>query len=139
MSVVKWRFAEVWGEQFWHMPVNPNEGGSPTIEKEMNALSNAGPYLGAILQEGRTSVPKLSFSGVILAQDHYEDLERWHLKRVLLDLDDDLGRTFRGVLVSFSPQRTRRAFNPWYHTYTAEFVAWAYRNASGQVLFGAFE
>lgn len=128
------------GEQItWEFPINPNEGGSPAIEKQMNIQSNVGPYRGGIIQEGRSEVPTISFSGVILTQEHYELFELWYLRRILLDLDDDLGRRFRGVFSQFNPERERRAFNPWYHRYSAQFLVWGYRSALGDVLFGTFE
>lgn len=138
MATVRWTLTDVWRGLSVTLPINPNDGGSPAIEKALSIQTNVGPYRGGIIQEGALSIPTLSFSGVILTQDHYELLEAWHLKRVLIDLDDDIGRTFRGVFSTFSPERQRRAYNPWYHTYSAQFAAWGYRNASGVVMFGSF-
>jgi hypothetical protein len=136
--VVRWTFTEVWSAQSWTFSINPNEGGSPAFEKQMNITSNVGPYRGGIIQEGRMDPPTISFSGVILTQNHYEMLEAWFMKRVLLDMTDDVGRTFRGVFSQFTPERQRRPYRPWYHTYSAGFTVWGYRNTSGQVLFGTF-
>lgn len=137
---VRWKFDDVWHKgptpYSWTVDINPNEGGSPTVTKTLTVSQNQGPRRGIILQEGHQSVPVLSFSGVMLTQQHYETFELWYSKRILLDLTDDLGRKFRGILNSFAPTRTRRAFNPWFHTYTAEFQATAYTNASGQVIYG---
>ena len=137
-NLVRWTFTEVWTGITWEFRINPNEGGSPTFEKQMNIMTNTGPYRGGILQEGRMSVPVVDFSGAILDQDQYEALESWFLKRVLIDMTDDVGRTFRGVITAFNPSRQRRAYRQWYHTYTAQFAAWGYMNASGQTIFGSF-
>lgn len=123
----------------WTFDINPNEGGSPSIEKQMNIQSNVGPRHGGIIQEGSSQTPTIEFGGVILTQEHYEMMEYWYTRRVLLDLEDDLHRKFRGVFSAFSPKRIRRAFNPWYHEYSASFLVWAYRNSSGQAIFGRME
>lgn len=116
--------------------VNPNEGGSPEIGKQMTMLQNTGPNRMNIVQEGQTSVPILTFSGVILTQEQYENLEYWFDRRVLIEMVDDLGRTFYGIFSKFSPKRERRPYNPWYHQYSAEFHVTAYINASGQRVYG---
>lgn len=139
---VRWTFADVWKKGpkpwTWTVDVNPNDGGSPNAQKQVLAAQNAGPNRGIILQEGSMGVATLGFSGVMLTQHHYETFEFWYSKRLILDLTDDLGRTFRGLMVNFTPTRTRRAFNPWFHTYNCEFQASAYRNASGDVIYGRF-
>lgn len=138
--VVRWKFDDVWHKgpvpYSWTVEINPSDGGSPEVQKSLTVSQNLGPRRGAIVQEGHQGIPTIQFSGSILTQAHYETFEFWFSKRVLLDLTDDLGRIFRGIFSSFQPTRTRRAFNPWYHTYTAEFQAMAYTNASGQVIYG---
>lgn len=136
--VVRWNFTDVWTQETWTFPVNPNEGGTPNIEKDITVQTNTGPHRGGIIQEGRTQVPTIQFSGVILTQEHLEMLEEWYMKRALLELEDDLGRTFRGVFQQFSPSRIRRPYRPWYHEYQASFLVWGYRNAGGVVIFGNF-
>ena len=102
----------------------------------MNILQNLGPNRMNLVQEGSSSVPTMAFSGSILTQAHYEALELWFDRRILIKLTDDLGRIFFGVFSAFTPTRTRRAFNFWYHTYTAEFTVTAYYNASGDRVYG---
>jgi hypothetical protein len=118
--------------------INPNEGGSPTVEKTLAITSNTGPNRGAIVQEGQSSPPQMQFSGVILVQEHFEALEAWFDRRILIEITDDLGRKFRGVFSGWAPQRIRRAFNPWYHQYQATFTILGYKTASGVVRFGKF-
>lgn len=88
--------------------------------------------------EGATTESQLSFSGVILTREHLEAFEAWHLRRVLIELADDLGRKYRGVFSAFSPQRVRKAGNFWYHTYDATFTVLAYKNSSDVIYFGDF-
>lgn len=141
-EVVRWKFTDVYevgGAPFtYSFDINPNEASSGMMEKQLNSTANAGPRRGVILQEGRMSAPVLQFSGIILTQQHLEAVELWYAKRVLIDLDDDLGRRFRGAFTSFSPQRPYRSRNFWYHTFSAQFTASAYRNASNQVIYGRF-
>lgn len=139
-TVVRWKFRDVWAATptEYVFEINPNEGGSPQVSKNMNIVYNVGPNRGGILQEGQSTAPMLNFSGLIITQEHYEALETWFDKRVLIELTDDLGRTFRGVFSAFDPQRARRPFNPWYHTYSAQFTVYGYKNASGQIRYGRF-
>jgi len=139
-AVRRWRFRDVhqsgpqpYGYTF---EVNPNSGGSPQVTKQMSALSNTGPGRAPILQEGQSDPPTLQFSGVILTQAHYEALEDWYDRKILLELTDDLRREFTGVLTGFAPDRIRRPFNEWYHTYSATFAVYSYRNASGRDVYG---
>lgn len=142
MDVVRWKFIDVHSagkapyEYTFH--INPNEGGTPTIQKNFTIQTNAGPNRGAIVQEGQSTPPELAFSGVILTQPHLEALELWFDKRILIDINDDLGRVFRGVFSRWEPQRERRAYNYWYHTFSAGFIVAGYKTASGKVRFGKF-
>ena len=140
MAVVKWRFRDVWETgpepHEYVLAINPDEGGSPQLSKQMAVTSNTGPGRAPIIQEGQTDPLSISFSGAILSREHYEALEYWADKRILLEVTDDLGRVFRAALAGFTPERTRRAFNPWFHRYTAELRVFSYVNASGRPVYG---
>lgn len=137
---VKWTFTDYWQvgppPYTYTWEINPNEGGSPEITKNISVFENVGPNRLGLLMEGQSSIPILNFSGVILTQSHYEALEHWFDHRILIKLDDDLERSFYGVFSKLSPKRSRRASNPWYHTYDATFHASGYRNASGTTVYG---
>lgn len=134
-GVIRWRFIDIYHkgpapyEYTFH--VNPNAGGTPIAEKNLTIAYSAGPRVMGIVQEGGWGVPKMAWSGVILAQDHLEALEAWYEQRILIELHDDLGRVMRGVFNKFNPQRIRRSTRAWYHTYEAEFTVTGYRDASG--------
>lgn len=140
--VVRWTFEnldEVGDAPYlYELNINPNEGGSPSIQKQFAISSNLGPNRGAIVQEGQSTPAEMSFSGVILTQEHFEALEMWFDKRIMIEIVDDLGRTFRGIFSTWNPSRVRRAFNPWYHTYQATFTVVGYKTATGHVRFGKF-
>lgn len=137
---VKWTFEDVWQtgpEPYTYTwEINPNAGGSPSIDKNMTILQNTGPNRMNLVQEGQSTVPMVEFSGVILTQSHMEALELWYDRRVLLKMTDDLGRDFYGVFSKFTPKREYHASNPWYHSYDASFHVTAYYNASGQRVYG---
>lgn len=138
--MARWTFHDYWETgptpYRYDWEINPNDGGSPQISKQMTVLQSVGPNRLNLVMEGQSTVPTLSFSGVILTQAHYETIELWFDRRVLIELTDDLGRTFYGVFSKFAPKRSRRAASPWYHTYDAEFQVTAYINASGQRVYG---
>lgn len=116
--------------------INPNDGGTPGVTKNILMSQNVGPNRVGILQEGQSQAPVMAFSGVILAQAELEALEKWYDRRVLIQMTDDLGRVFYGVFSQFNPKRSRRATNVWYHTYDAQFTLSAYKNASGDWIYG---
>lgn len=141
--VVRWTFTDVnqAGEAPWEytFAINPNDGGTPTATKNVTTLAaGSGADGGAVVQEGAMIAPEMSFSGVILAQSHLEAFERWFNKRILIEITDDLGRSFRGVFTKWEPQRSYRPRNPWFHTFSAGFTLVGYKNASGEELYGRF-
>lgn len=137
---VKWVFTDYWETgptpftYVWE--INPNDGGSPVVQKTMAIMQNSGPNRVNIIMEGPSQAPLVDFSGVILEQSQYETMELWYNRRVLIKLTDDLNRQFFGIFSKWTPKRVRRASNQWYHTYDAEFTASAYINASGQQVYG---
>jgi hypothetical protein len=141
MAVRRWRFRDVWetgpAPYEYTVEINPDEGGSPQLTKQIAVASNTGPGRAPILQEGQSDPPSVQFSGTILTREHYEALEYWADKKILLEVTDDLGRRFRCVLAGFSPDRSRRAYNPWFHRYSAELRVFSYVNASGKPVYGA--
>lgn len=140
MSVTRWKFEDYWQTgptpYSYTWDINPNDGGSPTVQKTMAISQGVGPNRMNLVQEGQSTVAAIGFSGIILTQHHYEAIELWFDRRVLIKLTDDLQRLFYGVFSSFQPHRSRRAFNPWYHTYDAEFQVTAYVNSSGHRVYG---
>lgn len=135
--MAKWVFTDYWNDtDTWTFEVNPNDGGSPAVTKNLLIAQNTSPNRVNIVQEGASNAPTVSFSGVILTQSQYEALESWYSKRILIKVRDDLGRDMYGVFTSFSPKRVRRARNPWYHTYDAGLTLAKYTNASGEDIYG---
>lgn len=141
-AVIKWTFTDVFQRGLppyqYVFAINPNDGGSPTMVKNFNFTHSAGPRRGSIIQEGASEAPTMDFSGIILDRNQYYAMETWYQKRLMLDLTDDLGRTFRGALTAWTPKRVRRSHNFWYHTWEASFVIYAWADDTGTPIYGRF-
>jgi hypothetical protein len=107
MSRIAWRWEDMTEGTVLYMPINPNEGASPTFQKTLTKQTTTAPGTGA------TTV---IFEG---ADEFVYNL--WS-KRHLVRLTDDLGRGFVLYFESFSPKRERSAQYPWRHTYEASAV-----------------
>jgi len=133
---VRWKFKDLSTGTEATLAINPNQGGSPGVDKSVNAVHVLAPNRRAIVWEGTAKPSNMEFSGVIITQAHLEMLELWAVKRTLVQITDDLGRIYQGVIAAFHPTRERRAFNYWYHTYQMTFMPTAMKNASGTVVYG---
>lgn len=124
MARIPWRWEDLTDGTVLYMPLNPNEGASPSYEKTLTKQTTTAPGLAGstIISEGADTPPSFSFSGVILTQEHYEFILNLWSKRHLLRLTDDLGRSFTLYFETFSPKRVRSSSYPWRHTYEASTV-----------------
>jgi hypothetical protein len=114
--------------QFHH---NPNAGGSGVPEKTLQIEVTYSVESNGVLQQAPWGEFAINFSGSILTRAQDELMEAWALRQTTLRLTDDLGRVMDGVLTSFTRTRTRRAFNPWFSNYDAEFKVLRQVSASG--------
>lgn len=124
MARIAWRFEDLVEGTVLLMPINPNEGASPTYQKSLTKSTTTAPGGEAqcLIFEGADAVTQFDFSGVLLTQEHYEFVLNAWRKRHPVNLTDDLGRTFTIYFESFSPQRTLSRTYPWKHTYQATTV-----------------
>lgn len=118
--VVRWTFYDPTVPETYTFPINPNDGGTPGIAKNITTEVTAAPDGSAIIFEGRPSPQTVTFDGTILDQSHLENLITWFSKEHQVRLTDDLGRQYWVYLTSFTPKRVRAATRPWKHTYSAE-------------------
>ena len=118
MARIGWVFTDptTLEEHTWE--VNPNDGGSPDISKSLSQKANVAPDGGTVIYQGAPPVQTLEFSGVILDQDHYDVLSDWAARSHLIQITDDLDRTFVVIVDKFSPKRVRKGTRPYYHTYS---------------------
>lgn len=124
--VVKWEFYDPVTTVTTQFDVNPNEGGSPNLEKSITSHSTVASGGITILFEGNQPVQQITFSGVTRTEQQYIDLTTIFGKNHQVQLTDDLGRTFMIFIDSFEPQRASKKPAPWRHTYTvtATIVNW---------------
>lgn len=121
---IPWRFYDpigvgASGPITYLLPVNPNDGGSPSFKKTVTYQSTSAPDGKTLVFEGRDEVQTLEFSGVILTEDQYYAFIDWWRKRHQIHITDDLGRQFWAYITSFEPKRVRAQSHPWKHTYSA--------------------
>ena len=121
MAVVRWRFDDPVTLESYTFEINPSEGGSPALKKNLSYVNTAAPDGRALAFEGRMNTQTSSFKGTILTEEHYQAMETWFNKRNQIYMTDDLGRTLSIYITDFEPQRVRSVQHPWKHTYTCSY------------------
>lgn len=111
-------------EYLWE--VNPREF-DITYQKSVTFETTTAPDGRSLVYEGMDEVRQVSFTGVILREDQYDQMIYWFTKRHQLQVEDDLGRLFSMYITSFKPRRVRSNNWPWKHQYTcqASILDWA--------------
>lgn len=124
MARIAWRFEDLIEGTIALMPINPNEGASPSYQKQLTKTTTTAPGADGrpIIFEGADQVSQFDFSGVLLTQDHYEFVLNAWRKRHPVRLTDDLGRQFMIYVESFQPKRVLSRTYPWKHNYQATAV-----------------
>lgn len=124
MARIPWRFEDLVEGTVALMPINPNEGASPSYQKSLTKSTTTAPGAAArpLVFEGTDQVSQFDFSGVLLTQAHYQFLKDAWDKRHPVRLTDDLGRQFIIYFESFVPKRDLSRTYPWKHTYQATTV-----------------
>lgn len=121
---IGWKFEDPVEGTTEIMEINPNEGASPTYQKNLTKATSTAPGAGAqaLIFEGTDQPVQFDFSGIILTKTQYEFLYRAWSKRHPVRLTDDLGRTFTIYFETFSPTRKLSKTYPWRHEYHASTV-----------------
>jgi hypothetical protein len=127
MARIAWVFTDLVTAETYSLPINPNDGGSPSYKKNIVYQNTAAPDGNVLMFEGRDDPKTSSFKGVLLTEDQYNTFVEWFEKRHQIQITDDLGRTFVCYITSFDPTRRRSAIHPWKHEYTCEYtiIDWA--------------
>lgn len=116
MAVVRWQFTDTVTSDSYTFEINPKEGGSPAYQRNLQSQRTTSGAL--LIMEGTQQPQTLQFNGTILTQSHYEAFDSWSRNRHILQLTDDLGRSFNVLITDWSPSRVYSAHFPWKHTYT---------------------
>lgn len=122
MTVVRWIFTDLTDSTTATFEVNPNDGGTPSYEKNITQVSALAPGGKTLLFEGAKLTQNLEFSGIALTSTQLALIVTWFNKTHQIQLTDDLGRDMMIYITKFDAKRVRRASNPNYHTYTVTAV-----------------
>ena len=113
---IAWTFYD--GTTTYSLPVNPESASMPSLTKTISKQNTAA---GAqILYEGRQEPKKISFSGVILLEEHFRAFQDWAVKGKQIRITDDLGQSDWVFLKSFSPMGRNSTDFPWLLDYSVE-------------------
>lgn len=120
--VTRWTFFDPTTSTTAEFEINPNDGGSPSLVKNITASSTVAPGGATILMEGSSQLQDFTFSGTILTQSQYDQMVTWFTKTNVIQLTDDLGRTYDIYIKEFAPKRVRASSHPWKHTYSVTAI-----------------
>ena len=122
MSVVKWFFNDPVSGDNYTFEINPNDGGSASMRKNLVYQNTAAPGGNVLMFEGQDEAQTGEFSGVILSEAQYLKMIEWFNKRYPIQVTDDLGRTDTIYITEFTPQRKRSVNYPYKHEYTVRYT-----------------
>lgn len=103
-------------------PVNPNEFSPPGRSATIGTTLGTAPNAIAILMQGRDQIRSGSFSGAVLTQAFFNNLQTEVDKIYPLELADDQGTTFDILITGIKWERIRRHNHPFRHDYTIDFL-----------------
>lgn len=117
---IPWVFQAISDPDLYEFAINPLDVSMPSVQKTFTEQKTASGK--SVLFQGRDQVQRMSFSGTILTQLHFEIFEEWFSKEKQVSITDDLGNQFWVYLTSFTPTRNYSARFPWRHEYNAEAI-----------------
>lgn len=120
--VNRWTFYDPTDDSSYQFEINPNQGGTPTLTRNIKYQSSSGVNGSPILFQGRDSLSQVQVSGVIRERSHLEAMQEWYSKQRVVQITDDLLREFSVFITGFSANRKRSAAYPWKHDYTLNYV-----------------
>ena len=103
-------------------PVNPNEFTPPGRNATIGTTLGTAPNSIAILMQGRDAIRGGSFSGAVLTETFFNDLQTEADKAYPLVLADDQGTIFDILITGIKWERIRRFNFPFRHDYTIDFL-----------------
>lgn len=120
--VVRWQFYDPVEDETWTVPMNPSEGGTPGVEKNLSSKPTTAPDGAPILTEGQDAPKTFEVKGTILEEDHLTTLKDWVNRRHAIQITDDLGRVLQVYLQTLTAERQRAAQYRWKHTFTLKGI-----------------
>lgn len=117
--VVRWNFYDPILDESFEFPLNPNDGGLPSFEKNIQGEMTTATDGRKILFEGTSKASEISFSGSLLEKSDFDWFISWYNKKYQVLLTDDLDNETWVYLVSFIPKRKRSFQHDWAISYEA--------------------
>ena len=118
----RWVFTDNVAPETYTVDVNPNEGGTPPIERSFTYSSTPGPGGPSIAFEGRDRPRKFSISGCILMESHLVAFQNWFTKEYQVKITDDLNREFWIYITDLEFERNQTRRYPWRHTFRMGYI-----------------
>ncbi len=117
----RWQFYDPVSTERVDFEINPNEGGTPELKKNILTQVTTAPGV-VVLQEGRDVPQQGTFTGTLLTESQLAMFNEWFSKRWIVEMTDDLNRTFEIYITGVQVKRERAVQYPWKHSYTVNYV-----------------
>lgn len=111
----RWSFYDPDTGQLYEFDINPSEQDYQPFAKRI-LYTNTLPRK-SIIYEVQKDATTVGWSGTVLLQGQLAAFQSWFDNRAVVQLTDDLGRTFDIYITEFTPKRVRTRDFPWFHTY----------------------
>ena len=99
----KWVLSDPVTAETYTFEINPNTGGSLTLQKNVTSYTTTADDGQIVLYEGADQPQLVNVGGTLLSQTQYTAMVYWYSKRRQVVLTDDLGRGHSGVLRPVHP------------------------------------
>lgn len=121
MSGFRWVLSDPTIPESYTFDINPNTGGSPTLQKNVTQYVTTADDGQSVLYEGADTMQLVTVSGTLLSENQYNKMIYWYSKRRPVQLTDDLGRTYWVYFAQWQPTRKWTFQYPWRHDWQAQF------------------
>jgi len=112
--------------------INPNTGGSLTLQKQVSQYVTTADDGNTVFFEGSDTPQQVTVSGTLLTEEQYNNLVYWYSKRRQVKLTDDLGRVMWVYFVQFTPTRKWSYQYPWRHDWQAMFFVFGQQGVTAR-------
>jgi hypothetical protein len=117
----KWVLSDPVTAETYTFEINPNQGGSTPLQKNITSYTTTADDGQIVLYEGADQPQLVQVQGTLLSQAQLTNLIYWYSKRRQVNLTDDLGRVTPVYFATFTPTRKWTVQSPWRHDWTAQF------------------
>lgn len=99
--------------------INPTKFEHPGRQSNLSFEQTTSPAGGYIAFQGKDRPQSLSFSGAVITESFYDDLNTWKDKWYPMTLTDDEGNTWDIIIQEWKWTRVKRR-NPWRFDYSCK-------------------